>query len=133
MRYVATEQFLAEHDGIVGLRRRQQLLLLPFGEDRQGRFISWDKDNSFYKWNWSMWHNVELNPLASRAPRGPSDLKGIYLDTMEQAAAAIVVAGAVPPPAGRAADEPVQGWLEREIRRIYAQIHEGAHADSGSW
>jgi hypothetical protein len=124
VRYVATEHFLAEHDGIIGYDGANNFYFYRSVKTGTGRFISWDKDNSFYKWNWSMWHNVELNPLVSRALED-AHLKSIYLDTMERAAAVIMEPPDPPPAAG----ERVQGWLEREIRRIYAQISEGAHAD----
>ena len=52
------------------------------------RFLSWDKDNSFYGWDCSMWTNVELNPLAARALR-TQRLRGIYLETLEQASAVV--------------------------------------------
>jgi spore coat protein CotH len=125
VRYVAAEHFLAEHDGILGYDGANNFYFYRSVRTGKGRFISWDKDNSFYKWNWSMWHNVELNPLVSRALKD-AHLRNVYLDAMEQAAAAAMEPPDPAPPAG----EPVQGWLEREITRIYAQIREGARADT---
>lgn len=125
VRYVAAEHFLAEHDGIIGYDGANNFYFYRSTQTGLGRFISWDKDNSFYKWNWSMWHDVDINPLVRRA-LADARLKSIYIDTMEQAANLIMEPPDPPPAAG----EPVQGWLEREIRRIYAQISEGAHADT---
>ena len=124
VRYVATEHFLAEHDGILGYDGANNFYFYRSVKTGTGRFLPWDRDNAFYKWNWSMWQNVDVNRLVSRALDDPH-LRTVYIDTMEQAAILAAAPPDSPPPAG----EPVQGWLEREIRRVYAQISEGAHAD----
>jgi spore coat protein CotH len=132
VRYVATEQFMAEHDGIVGYDGCNNFYFYRSVKTGKARFISWDKDNSFYNWNHSLWGNVEKNPLVYKALRDPG-LRAIFLETLEKAAA-IVMAPPEPEPVAPGAgpgDEPVQGWLEWEIRRIHAQINEGAHADIG--
>jgi spore coat protein CotH len=124
VRYVATEHFMAEHDGILGYDGANNFYFYRSVKTGTGRFLPWDRDNAFYKWNWSMWRNIEVNPLVSRALEEPR-LRTIYIDTMERAAKLVMEPPDPPPAPG----EPVQGWLEREIRLIYAQISEGARAD----
>ena len=133
VRYLATEQFLSERDGMVGYDGSNNFYLYKSPVTGTIRFLSWDKDNSFYGWDRSIWANVELNPLAARA-LSDARLRGIYLETLEQAAAAIMAppdGASVGTSAVRDEPAPVQGWLEREIRRIYAQIHDGALLDYG--
>jgi spore coat protein CotH len=123
VRYYATEAFLAERDGMCGYDGANNFYYYRSVKTGTARFLSWDKDNSFASADYSVWTNVDKNPLVDRALRDER-LRGIFRETLARASAVVNEL-----PEGTPPGQPAEGWLEREIRRIYDQIKDGAHAD----
>ena len=122
VRYVAIETFLAEYDGFLGHWGLNNFYLYRFEATQRSQLLPWDKDYAFIVANHSIWSNVENNALVRQLLAVP-ELRALYLDTLAEAA--------------RSAAEPVRekgrGWLEAEIDRESAQIHDAAKADPFRW
>ena len=130
--HLAAETFMAERDGLMGYDGSNNFYYYRSTRTGLARFLVWDKDLAASAVDYSVWSNVDLNVLVERTLRDP-DLHAKYLAALERA---IAVATAPPQaPAGgaaagrRASDEPVQGWLEREARRIAEMITPSVHLD----
>ena len=121
IRHVATEVFLADHDGFLGAWGMNNFFMYRPGTSNQFRLIVWDKSQAFDSPGYSIWHNITDVPEASRnrlMSRALEyvDLRDLYLETLLEA--------------GRSTSEvPIdtlpgdtRGWLEREIDRAYALI-----------
>jgi spore coat protein CotH len=129
--HLAVENFLAEEDGITGDYGMNNFYLYRFTNKNLFMFLPWDKSNTFWDTNFSIFRNIKDGPvdrrnrLVLRAFQEP-DLLKLYLDTLlECADSASSGAGASP------TDPPfAQGWLEREVNREYDQIHTAALADT---
>jgi spore coat protein CotH len=103
IRYVAIETFLTEDDGFAGAYGMNNFYLYRPGGSTVHRLIPWDKDNTFFDVNRSIFARTDENVLVRRA-LGYPDLRALYLDTLEECA--------------RAASE--DGWLGAEIERLAA-------------
>ena len=126
VRHVAVEAFLAEIDGVLGDWGMNNYYLYRFEGSTRSTLVPWDKSEAFKGGAWaSIWRNVDdvpadrQNALMAQAMRVPA-LRGLYLDTLLKCADAAL---AVDVPGGA-------GWLEQEIRRAYAQIHDAALEDT---
>ena len=125
IRHLAVENFLAEEDGLTGDYGPNNFYLYRFANTNTFLFIPWDKSNAFWDVNFSIFRNIQDGPedhrnlLVLRAFQEP-DLLQLYRDTMFECAA-FAQQGAAP-------DQP--GWLEAEVNREYAQIHDAALADT---
>jgi hypothetical protein len=132
MAHLATENFLAETDGILGNWAMNNFYFYRFEGRAFSTFIPWDKSHAFTDIaEHDIFHNVDVassrrNRLMERAMEIP-ELVEAYLEALARAAE---VAGTAPPPAEGAAAAPAPaGWLEGEILREYHQIREAALAD----
>jgi spore coat protein H len=121
VRYLAVEDFLADHDGFLGYWGANNFYLYRFLSSRPMEFIAWDKDLAFWASDNDILQGAAENALTRQVLARP-DLYRLYLDTLLASAAA--------------ATEPVSadsttGWLEAEIRKETAQIHAAGLADTG--
>lgn len=130
IRHVATEIFLADHDGILGNWGMNNFFMYRPETSNLFRLIVWDKSQAFVDGPaYPIFHNLTdvpepaRNRLMARAMEFP-DLRGLYLETLLEA--------------GRSASEvpldalpgDVRGWLEREIDRASALIGPAVLADT---
>jgi hypothetical protein len=126
LRHVAVESFVADYDGFNGNWGMNNFYFYRYDNQKTFAFIPWDKSQAFLGgYTLSIFKNITdvasslRNRLMTRALSYP-DLYNFYLDTIIQCAdSADDLTGSTD---GR-------GWLEREIQREYAQIHEAALAD----
>ena len=131
IRYLAVENFLAEEDGLTGDYGPNNFYLYRFVNSTLFTFLPWDKSNTFWATDFSIFRNITDGPadrrnrLVLRALQEP-DLLQLYLDTVLEAADS-ASAGATPPVRDTAGSP---GWLEAEMNREYDQIHAAALADT---
>lgn len=119
IRHMAIENFLAEEDGLTGDYGPNNFYLYRFVNTNRFQFIPWDKGNTFWETNYSIFRNIfdgsddKKNRLVLRSFQEP-DLFQLYLDTLLECAAVSVDGG----------------YLEGEVERVYAQIRSAALADT---
>jgi spore coat protein H len=118
VRYVAIENFLAEHDGMIGFAGMNNFYLYRLQQTSVSQVIAWDKDQSFSDAAFSIWTRAQENTLMRRAMAVPA-LRALYLDTLRQAAAI----------ASRPDGDDPRGWLEREVAAAFLQVRESVLAD----
>jgi spore coat protein CotH len=109
LRYVATENFLAEQDGFLGLQGMNNFYLYLREGNNGGELIPWDKDQTMMWLEMPPWYNVERNPLMQRVWATP-ELRQSYLQKVLKATE-------------------WAGWLAAEVDRAYAEIREAVLAD----
>ena len=125
VRRLAVENFLAEEDGVTGDYGMNNLYFYRFTNKNLFTTLVWDKSNTFWDVNFSIFRNIKDGPvdrhnvLVLRALQEP-DLLKLYLDTMLESADSALE--------GATAGQP--GWLEREVNREYDQIHAAALTDT---
>jgi uncharacterized protein (TIGR03437 family) len=112
--HAATEQALAQWDGLMGINGMNNFYLYRWSRSRQAMFFVWDQDGAFTSLDWSIWQGTQENVLMRRALNVPQ-LGALYLDMIRNAADAM--GGA-------------DGWLAREIDRIYSQIRDSVYEDA---
>jgi hypothetical protein len=136
--HVAVENFVADHDGLLGDWGMNNFYLYRFEGRMLSQLVPWDKDSSFWAWDYGIWTNVEANALTRRALKEPP-LQRAYIEALRRCAEVSlrppepVVAEPAPEIKRRRSvdeDTPTPGWLEREITFIYSQIRDIAEADS---
>lgn len=112
--YIATENFSADFDGLLGtVYGMNNFYFYRFRGMRLSHFLAWDKDNSF-DWEYKpIFEGVPDNVLARRTMGFPS-LRNGYLDALVRASA---FAGGP------------DGWMAREIERLYRLIRDTARED----
>jgi hypothetical protein len=93
--------------------------LYRFEDKTLSTLVPWDKDNTFRAIDSDVWSNVDSNVLMKRALRDPG-LRAIYLDALRRCAELAL----------RPAEGGGEGWLERQIRFMYAQIKSAVEADT---
>ena len=103
VRHVAVEAFLTEDDGFIGAYGMNNFFFYRPSGSGVHSLIPWDKDNAFTDVNRSIFARTDENVLVRRA-LGYSDLRALYLDTLEECARSA------------AAD----GWLLNEVDRLAA-------------
>jgi spore coat protein CotH len=113
LEYLATETFLSDPDGLVGLWGANNFYLYRFQKSDLSIFLPWDKDMAFHDPHRSIWVNTEKNVLTRRLLAVP-EIREYYLTTLERV---MELAGGP------------GGWLEREIEREYEQIRVAAADD----
>jgi uncharacterized protein (TIGR03437 family) len=112
--HLAVEQFLAEHDGLLGYGGMVNYYLYRRMSDNRFTVLVWDKDNTFIGDSaYSVWTNSQENVLARRALADPA-LRQRFLQTLMHAAE---IAGGE------------RGWLATERERIHALIRTAAMSD----
>ena len=110
--HVAIETFLTELDGFVGGAGMANFFLhRPVGASVH-RLIAWDRDTTFQAATSPIFTRMEENAILSRALQF-RDLRGLYLDVLEQCA--------------RAATDDL--WLETEIYQAHNLIRDAVYAD----
>jgi spore coat protein CotH len=130
IRHVATEVFLADHDGLLGNWGMNNFYMYRPEFSNQFRLIVWDKSQSFVDGPaYPIFHNitdvpdVARNRLMTRALES-RDLRDLYLDTLLEAGRSASELPLDAPPGD------VRGWLEREIDRAAALIGPAVLADT---
>lgn len=111
--HVAIETFLAEFDGFLGGSGMANFYLYRPLATNVHRLIAWDRDTTFQDVESPIFARAEQNALISRALRF-SDLRGLFLDVLEQCA--------------RAAAQ--DRWLETEIAAAHQLIRDAAYEDA---
>lgn len=117
VRYAAAQNFVAEHDGLLGYAGANNFYLYR-REGGPHLFIAWDEDNAFasptYPLDARHDENVVMHKLMAQA-----DQRAKYYDLLQEAAAAA---------AEPTADRP-EGWLRGEIRRQLDLIARATYDD----
>jgi len=128
--HLALENFVAEDDGILGYAGMNNFYLYRFEDSDRSQFLAWDKDNTFHAVDFDIMSRIGDNVL-SRRTLAIGTYKNTYLNTLLDAAASAMEAD----PEAATTDEDGNkvsgpGWLEREVRRQYAQIRSLARTDT---
>ncbi len=111
--HVATENALAEADGVVGEHGLNNFYLYEYGAKKRFVFIPWDKDSTFRTESWPLYSNMEKNLLT----------RGLLADPAKRQ----VYEGAVL----RAVSNYVNSrWLTPQLEFAYEQIRLAAQADT---
>ncbi len=111
IRTVGASSFLAEWDGVLGYDGMNNFYLYRVGD--QARLIPWDRDQAFHAVNYPLLAGANENVLMRRLLEDPA-LRAEYVAAVTEAMA---VAQA-------------DRWLETELTRQYALIHDAALADT---
>jgi uncharacterized protein (TIGR03437 family) len=112
--HVATENVLAESDGIVGgTFGMNNVYLYQFDKDTHYQFLPWDKDNTFDWPAWGIWSGLDANVLTHRLLAIP-EYNNVYTSSLMKAARLFGGAG---------------GWADGEFNRLYAMIAEDARRE----
>ena len=112
MRHVAIDEFLAEHDGVLGYAGMNNFYLYRDQGTNRHRLFVWDKDDSFSVIDSSV-KRTDDNVLFRRAMAYP-ELREIYISTLEESARTA------------AADD----FLLLEIDRLVAVIFDAVRSDT---
>jgi spore coat protein CotH len=114
LRFIATENFVADYDGILGtVFGMNNFYAYRFEQTKRHAFLAWDKDAAF-DWEYKpIFEGVQENVLARRLMTVP-EWRQKYLEYLTTAAQ---MAG------GR------EGWLGSELERLYTLIRQSASAD----
>ena len=125
IRHLAIENFLAEQDGLTGDYGPNNFYLYRFANTTRFLFIPWDKSNTFWDVNFSVFRNINDGPAEKRdklvvRALQEADLLQLYLDTLAECANSAAAADPAAP----------QGWLYAEILREYNQVHQAALEDT---
>jgi spore coat protein CotH len=121
LRTMAVEMYLAENDGFFGYAGMNNFYVYRFEGRNLSQIIAWDKDNTFFDINFSVFTRTDDNYLMRRLLRNPA-MRAIYHDALRA-----VVASAEERPEGEPDGNP---WLAREIERQVGQIREAVYQDT---
>jgi CotH protein len=119
VRFLAVENFIAEHDGFLGYWSANNFYVYRFQGQRLMQFLPWDKDEAFWERRLDIFHNTDTNVLASRVLAIPS-YRRLYLETLAGCAAAAMAP---------AAEGSTVGWLEAQTVFATAQIRQAGYND----
>lgn len=111
--HAATEQVLAQWDGLVGVNGMNNFYFYRFQNTGRGLFLVWDQDMGFVDIWPSIWTRDDQNILMRRLLSLPQ-WNRFYLDMLANANHII----------GH------DKWLAKEIDRIYNQIRDAAYEDN---
>jgi spore coat protein CotH len=111
IRTLGASTFLAEWDGVLGYDGMNNFYLYRVGE--QARLIPWDRDQAFRAVNYPLLAGANENVLMRRVLEDPP-LRAAYVAAVTEAMATAQA----------------DGWLEHELARQYALIHDAALADT---
>jgi spore coat protein H len=111
IRTLGVSTYLAEWDGLLGYDGMNNFYLHRTGD--QARLIPWDRDQSFRAPNYPLLAGAADNVLMRRLLEDP-ELRAAYAAAVAEAMAAAQA----------------DGWLEHELARQYALIHDAALADT---
>jgi spore coat protein CotH len=113
IRYAAVEAFLGEIDGFTGYAGVNNFYVYrPDGSTRH-MFLPWDRDHTMWQLDLSIFERVNGNRLLYNA-LAHSDLRALYLDTIERCAKSAVE----------------DKWLEAQVRRLSALVDSAAPFDT---
>jgi hypothetical protein len=119
MKYLGTETFTVEWDGLAGNWTVNNFYLYRFREGGVSQVIPWDKDHAFTFIEIPIMFRLDSNVLASRSLAVPA-LRQVFLDTLSQLAD---IADQQDDP-----NDP-RGWLEREFERQANQVAQAVAED----
>jgi hypothetical protein len=111
IRTLGTSTFLAEWDGVLGYDGMNNFYLYRVGE--RARLIPWDRDQSFRAVDYPLLAGAAENVLMRRLLDDPA-LRATYVAAVSQTLAVATE----------------QDWLEREIARQAALVHDAGLADA---
>jgi spore coat protein CotH len=111
--YVATENALAEADGIVGNQGLNNFYLYEYGQTNRFVFIPWDKDNTFSSGSWPLYRNLDKNVLTARLAADPAK-RAVYADAVVRTTTSFLN----------------PRWLTPQLETAYQQIRAAALADA---
>jgi spore coat protein CotH len=111
--HVATENAMAEDDGVVGDQGLNNFYLYEYGQKNRFVFIPWDKDNTFSAGNWPLYRNLDKNELTRRLVADPAK-RQLYSDAVARATSQFVN----------------PRWLTPQLETAYQQIRAAAQADA---
>jgi hypothetical protein len=128
-RHIAIENVLADQDGFNGNYGINNFYWYRFENSNRFVWIPWDKSEAFKDGPYlPIFHNFldgdpqRRNRLSARAMSMPAVLE-MYLARLLDAAASLSQRDEANP-------EDPRGWMEREIEREYAQIHDLVYEDT---
>jgi hypothetical protein len=110
--HVATENALAEGDGLVGDQGLNNFYLYEYGQKNRFVFIPWDKDNTFSSGSWPLYRNLDQNVLTAKLTADPAK-RQVYADAVVRAATSYVN----------------PRWLTPQLETAYQQIRAAALDD----
>ena len=111
--HLATENAIAEGDGIVGDQDLNNFYLYEYGAKNRFVFIPWDKDGTFRSGAWPLYHHLETNALTRRLTADPAK-RAYYADAVVRATSSYVN----------------PQWLTPQLETAYQQIRLAAQADT---
>jgi spore coat protein CotH len=110
--HVATENALAEADGIVGEHGLNNFYLYQYDGKSRFVFIPWDKDNTFRAGSWPLYYHLDENVLTQRLTADPAK-RAYYADTVVRACTSYVN----------------PRWLTPQLETAYQQMRQAMLAD----
>jgi len=110
--HLATENAIAEGDGIVGDQGLNNFYLYEYGAKNRFVFIPWDKDSTFRSGAWPLYHHLETNALTRRLTADPAK-RAYYADAVVRATSSYVN----------------PQWLTPQLETAYQQIRLAAQSD----
>jgi spore coat protein CotH len=110
--HVATENALAERDGIVGDFGLNNFYLYEYGQKNRFVFIPWDKDNTFISAAWPLYRHLDHNVLTARLTADPAK-RQVYADAVVRAVTSYVN----------------PRWLTPQLETAYQQIRQASIED----
>lgn len=119
VRYLAVENFIAEHDGFLGFWSANNFYIYRLDGSTVSQLLPWDKDEAFWERTWDIFHNVDSNVLARRVLAKP-EYRKLYLETLRACAAVAMTP---------AAEGSTQGWLDAEAQFEAQQIRQAGYDD----
>ena len=129
--HIAIETFLAEDDGILGYAGLNNFYFYRFEDSKRSQFLAWDKDNTFHHLDFDIMRNVNDNVLSRRTLAQPQYRNRYFQELLDAANSAMETEdGNQGQGQGQGNSSNGQGWLEREVMRMSAQIRSAARADN---
>lgn len=125
--HIALENFLAEDDGILGYAGLNNFYFYRFEDSRRSQFLVWDKDNTFKSLDFDIMRNLNDNVLSRRTLALPQYRNRYFQQLIDAANSAMETEGGGQ---GQGNSNNRQGWLEREVARMSAQIRSAGLADT---
>ncbi len=110
--YLATENAMAESDGMVGEQGVNNFYLYQYGGQNRFVFIPWDKETCLQAAAWPVMQRVETNTLTRRLLADPAN-QATYAAALKRAASFVN-----------------SRWLLPQMEATYAQIREAVLTDT---
>jgi spore coat protein CotH len=110
--YLATENAMAESDGMVGEQGVNNFYLYQYGGQNRFVFIPWDKETCLQAGSWPVMQRVETNTLTRRLLTDPAN-QATYAAALKRAASFVN-----------------SRWLLPQMEATYTQIREAVLTDT---